>query len=221
VQFYERAASEGDADGANNYGRCLEYGKGVDINPIQAANYYKIASDLGHSDGSNNYGMCFERGFGVNRDPEQAANLYRTAASMNHPDGSNNYGHCLEHGIAIKQDISEARHYYKLAMDLGHPEAVTNYCRRCRLLGEWSVNQRRPTLEHLDNDHLKQIRPSDLQHNLQILPQSHSAETVRLVKVSQPNREYFVKEIERFTKLRHPCILAFHDLSFPDISGNI
>jgi TPR repeat protein len=49
AQYYHRAAKQGHSDGANNFGFCLEHGRGVEQNIEIATEYYKFVANLGHS----------------------------------------------------------------------------------------------------------------------------------------------------------------------------
>jgi hypothetical protein len=58
AQFYERAAKRCHRDGANNFGICLEHGRGVEENIEMASEYYKFAADQGHSEAKLNFKRC-------------------------------------------------------------------------------------------------------------------------------------------------------------------
>jgi TPR repeat protein len=58
AQYYQRAAQQGHPDGANNFGICLESGRGVTQNIELAAEYYKFAADCGHSEAKLNHSRC-------------------------------------------------------------------------------------------------------------------------------------------------------------------
>jgi serine/threonine protein kinase len=58
AEYYKRAADDGHADGANNFGFCLEHGRGVRQDIPLAAEYYKRAADRGHPEATVNYRRC-------------------------------------------------------------------------------------------------------------------------------------------------------------------
>jgi hypothetical protein len=53
------AAEQGHADGTNNFGFCLEHGRGVQQNFKMAADYHKFAADRGHLEAKINHPRCF------------------------------------------------------------------------------------------------------------------------------------------------------------------
>jgi hypothetical protein len=136
------AASQNHAAGMNNFGRCLEYGLGIEANPDRAAKFYRMAADQQNGSGENNFGICLERGIGVRVNLELAAEYYKRASDHGDADGANNFGFCLEHGRGVPQNIAEAAKYYKLASDRGHSEAAQNHRRCLRLLGRWPMPDR-------------------------------------------------------------------------------
>jgi hypothetical protein len=123
----------------NNFGRCLEYGLGIEVNVHRAAQCYRMAAELGNGAGENNFGLCLERGIGVRSNLELAAEYYKRASDHGDADGANNFGFCLEHGRGVTQNIEEAALYYRLASNRGHPEGDVNHRRCLRLLGRWRV----------------------------------------------------------------------------------
>jgi TPR repeat protein len=58
AQFYLRGAQQGHSDGANNFGFCLEHGRGVQQNFDMAVKYYKFAADPGHAEAKGNDARC-------------------------------------------------------------------------------------------------------------------------------------------------------------------
>jgi TPR repeat protein len=60
ARYYKLSADQGNSNGQNRYGLCLELGKGVSVDLSEAARYYKLSADQGNSDGQFNYSRCFE-----------------------------------------------------------------------------------------------------------------------------------------------------------------
>jgi hypothetical protein len=127
-----------------NFGRCLEYGKGIEQDFDRAAKYYRLSAERKNAAAENSFGICLERGIGVDKNVWLASRYYLRAALQGHPDGANNLGFCLEHGHGVEQNIELAAEYYKFAADRGHFEAKVNYGRCFRLLGrlEWEGSDR-------------------------------------------------------------------------------
>jgi hypothetical protein len=62
---FKRSADHGNSEGQFRYGLCLEFGKGVPIDLVSAADYYKKSAEQGDEQGQLKYGLCLENGQGV------------------------------------------------------------------------------------------------------------------------------------------------------------
>jgi TPR repeat protein len=80
VEYYKLSADQGNSDGQNNFGRCLENGFEIEKNLIRAAEYYKLSVDQRNSDGRDIFGRCLENGFGIEKDLICAINYYKLLA---------------------------------------------------------------------------------------------------------------------------------------------
>jgi TPR repeat protein len=76
------AADQGSAAGQYNFAICLDKGKGVDRNLIQAARFFKMSADQGHAKAQHNYGICLENGRGVERNVIRAAKYFKMATDQ-------------------------------------------------------------------------------------------------------------------------------------------
>jgi hypothetical protein len=146
IRYYRRSASQSHPGGLYNFGRCLEYGKGIPQDFIRAAKFYRLAAELNDPAAENSFGICLERGIGVASNYALATRYYQRSAAHGDPDGANNLGFCLEHGRGTRVDIEAAASCYKFARDHGHPEGEINYRRCTRILGRWEVPDRSSTL---------------------------------------------------------------------------
>jgi TPR repeat protein len=59
---------------------CLNEGKGVPKNPIEANIYFKAAIDKGHTNAMHQYGSNLEHGNGITKNIEDAFQYYSMAA---------------------------------------------------------------------------------------------------------------------------------------------
>jgi TPR repeat protein len=55
ANYYKLSADQGNSYGQNNYGRCLEYGIGVDRNLADALSSYKLSADQEYQKGKDSY----------------------------------------------------------------------------------------------------------------------------------------------------------------------
>jgi TPR repeat protein/serine/threonine protein kinase len=120
-------ADRGNAFCQNNYGVCLEYGIGVEIDLLQSSFYYQQACEAGDSYGQLNFAYLFAHGLGCERDLSKAAHYYKLSADQGNSFGQWRYGECLEYGIGVVKDFHEAAHYYKLSADQGNCGGLSSY----------------------------------------------------------------------------------------------
>jgi TPR repeat protein len=65
VGFFKWAANAKNSYGQCNYGVCLEFGLGVEMDVSEAAKYYKLSADQQNATGEYNYGICLGLGNGI------------------------------------------------------------------------------------------------------------------------------------------------------------
>lgn len=84
VQWYRKAALQGDPDGQLQMGICYASGVGVPMNDGEAVRWYKMAAENGNADAQYRLGMCYELGDGVPKNVLQAYKWLNIAASSGH-----------------------------------------------------------------------------------------------------------------------------------------
>jgi TPR repeat protein len=65
VRFFKWSANSKNSYGQCNYGVCLEFGLGVEMDVSEAARYYKLLADQQNATGECNSGICLGLGKGV------------------------------------------------------------------------------------------------------------------------------------------------------------
>ena len=81
VDWFVRAADQGDPDVQNWLGLCYQDGRcGVLIDDAEAARWYMRAADSGDADAQAELGAAYKEGRGVERDDEKALDYFMTAA---------------------------------------------------------------------------------------------------------------------------------------------
>jgi hypothetical protein len=78
----KQKADQGDAGAQLNLGLCYDNGRGVERDPVKAAEWYRKAADQGNADAQVNLGVCCAKGDGVERDLAKAAAWFRKAADQ-------------------------------------------------------------------------------------------------------------------------------------------
>src|SRR5712692_125360 len=81
IPALRQAAERGDAQSQYVLGLAYEFGKGVGVDPVQAAQWYRKAADQGYAGAQFNLGVAYANGTGIAKDLAQAAQWYRKAAN--------------------------------------------------------------------------------------------------------------------------------------------
>jgi TPR repeat protein len=104
------------------YGLCLENGRGIGFDQVEAARYYKMSGDQGNAQGQCHYGKCLEHGRGVDRDEVAADHYYLLAASQGVAEAQYLCGHRLLMAHGVDQDLAMAVGYLPSSAENGHTE---------------------------------------------------------------------------------------------------
>jgi TPR repeat protein len=107
------STDQGDASGQFAYGACLEHGRGISLDLVEAGRYYKLSADQGDASGQYAYGLCLELGIGIGIDVSKAARYFKLSGDGDCPLGALKWADCLEYGKGVKADACEAGRYYK------------------------------------------------------------------------------------------------------------
>ncbi|MGE4367555.1 tetratricopeptide repeat protein, partial [Thermomonas sp.] len=83
VQWYRKAAEQGEAAAQNNLGWMYANGRGVSRDDAEAAKWYRKAAEQGVAAAQYNFGRMYESGQGVDEDKVLAYALYNLAAADN------------------------------------------------------------------------------------------------------------------------------------------
>ena len=126
VQWYRKAADQGDADAQNNLGNMYDFGHGVPQDYAQALQWYRKAADQGNAYGLFNLGAMYDSGQGVPQDYAQALQWYRKAADQGDADAQFNLGTMYEHGHGVPQDYAQAVQWYRKVADQGYADGQFN-----------------------------------------------------------------------------------------------
>jgi hypothetical protein len=81
MQWFRRAADEGDASAQYNLGVMYAKGQGVRRDYIEAMRWYRKAADQGDASAQYNVGLMYANGQGVSKDYVQAHKWFNLAAA--------------------------------------------------------------------------------------------------------------------------------------------
>jgi len=119
VNWYSKAAEQGDADGQRLLGWCYENGKGVAKDEKEALGWYLKATDNGQSWSAERVGEIYFYGRGVPKNLAKAIEAFRRAAMLGSAHGQSWIGYFYETGQGVDIDLSEAVRWTKKAADQG------------------------------------------------------------------------------------------------------
>ena len=119
IEWYEKAAEQGDADAQNYLGSIHYNGK----NYKKAIEWYEIAAEQGDAHAQYNLGAIYQRGQGVERDYKKAAEWFEKAANHGHVDAQHIAGIMYYHGRGVDVNYKKAVEWFEKAAEQGHAKA--------------------------------------------------------------------------------------------------
>ena len=126
VEFYTKAAAQGDASAQNNLGIMYENGQGVEQDYDKAVELYTKAAEQGYAYARYNLGIMYDNGRGVEQDYSQAIEFYSKAAEQELAAAQYNLGYMHANGRGVEQDYTKAVEFYTKAAEQGHDVAQYN-----------------------------------------------------------------------------------------------
>ncbi len=126
VEWFQKAADQGNADAQDWLGVCYYNGRGVQQDYKQAVEWYQKAANQGDAAAQNRLGVCYENGHGVQKDYDKAVEWYRKAANQGNASAQYNLGTCYENGHGVQQDYKQAVEWYRKAANQGNASAQIN-----------------------------------------------------------------------------------------------
>ena len=84
IEWYEKAAEQGNAAAQNNLGLIYTHGNGVDVNYQKAIEWYEKAAEQGNAQAEFNLGSIYQHGHGVDQSDSMAMRWYAKADSQGH-----------------------------------------------------------------------------------------------------------------------------------------
>jgi uncharacterized protein len=119
-------ANHGNAEAQYVLGIAYQSGKGVPLDPSQAAQWYRKAADQKYSPAEVALGSLYVAGEGVPASPREAARLFLSAAEAGNANGQLNIGISYEQGVGVGQSYAEALNWYRKAAEQGDDNAQVN-----------------------------------------------------------------------------------------------
>ena len=83
VEWFTKAARQGNAAAQYNLGYCYYFGEGVEKDIVEALKWYRKAAEQGVVLAQRNLGLSYENGDGVRKDHNKAIEWFTKAANNN------------------------------------------------------------------------------------------------------------------------------------------
>ncbi len=120
VEFYRKAATDGNAAAMNSLGVCYGGGKGVEKDPAQALQWYKEAANKEYANAMLNLGLAYQNGWGTAANNAEAFKWYDQAAKRNVPRAFQRLAIMYREGLSVEKDEAKAADNEKKARALGY-----------------------------------------------------------------------------------------------------
>lgn len=115
VRWFRKAAERGGAHAQNSLGHCLQVGRGVPKDRVEALRWFRASAAQGNRFGqlslANLMGFDADPAF-LPQDWEEAFRLYRLSANQGWHFAQYHLGECYEKGLGVHKNLLEARRWY-------------------------------------------------------------------------------------------------------------
>lgn len=130
VNYFKKAAEQGNIDAKIRLADCYYYGKGVLLDHNEAFRRYKEAAEFGNREAQNKLAMCYDDGLGCPKDHKMAFEWYRRAAENGHMYGQRNLAECYKSGKGTAKDPAKMIKWLTMAATQGDDSAQNSlgYC---------------------------------------------------------------------------------------------
>ena len=126
VEWYQKAAEQGNMLAQYKLGLMYDRGKEVKQDYIKAVVWYQKAAEQGYAQAQYNLGVMYDNGRGVKQDYIKAVEWYQKAAEQGHAEAQFNLGFMYDEGQGVKQDYIKAVEWYQRAAEQGVADAQYN-----------------------------------------------------------------------------------------------
>lgn len=126
VEWFRKAAEQGNADAQNYLGWAYANGQGVSKDLVKAVEWYRKAADQGNPHAQERLGWAYHEGTGVPKDAAKAAEWWGKAAEQNLAFAQNALGVLYDHGTGVPKDAAKAVEWYRKAANQGNSDAQHN-----------------------------------------------------------------------------------------------
>ncbi len=126
VEWYEKAAEQGNARGEWRMGYCYYWGKGLSESNRKAVKWFEKSAAKGYAEGMNDLGIMYQAGHGVTQSYEKAFQWFWEAAEKGHLDSQHKIGYYYSNGYGVPKNYEKAVEWYKKAAERGYAPSQYN-----------------------------------------------------------------------------------------------
>ncbi|HEV8552721.1 MAG TPA: tetratricopeptide repeat-containing serine protease family protein [Casimicrobiaceae bacterium] len=123
AEWYQKAATQGNADAQFNLGVMYANGEGVSKDAAKAVEWYQKAATQGDADAQLNLGAMYLRGEGVPKEVAKAVEWYQKAATQGNADAQHKLGWMYFYGEGVPTDAAKAVECWQKAAAQGNVRA--------------------------------------------------------------------------------------------------
>lgn len=117
VEYYRKAADQGNDRGQYELAKCYFYGNGVEQDYAKAVKYYRLAHKQGNSYVSGDEAYVFGQKCYNKQYYTEAVQFFLIASDKKDADAYYYLGMCYEYGQGVEKNLNQARKYYQMASD--------------------------------------------------------------------------------------------------------
>lgn len=124
VEWYRKAAKQGNSFAQVNLGILHANGDGVEKDYGEAVKWYRKAVEKWNADGQNNLGWMYANGLGVTKDESKAVELYLMSANQGNVLAMENLASMYEGGKGVPRDTVEAAKWRRAATEAKNQQNI-------------------------------------------------------------------------------------------------
>lgn len=130
-------AGRGDPVACDRVAEAYYYGRGVETNRFEAAEWYRRGAEGGNADAQASYARCLLWGAGCEKNPSAAVGWYRRAAEAGNIYACDGLAFCYLNGIGVERDDKAGFSWAWKAAAQGYPssECMVGECFLCGMGG--------------------------------------------------------------------------------------
>ncbi|MBL0942195.1 MAG: SEL1-like repeat protein, partial [Alphaproteobacteria bacterium] len=117
LEWYQKAAEQGDAKAESNLGSMYAFGQGVEQSYERAVEWWKKAAEHGRAGAQFNLATMYHKGRGVKQSIEKAVEWYRKAAEQGLTHAQNKLSLIYAEGQGVEQSDEKAIEWFQKAAE--------------------------------------------------------------------------------------------------------